>query len=279
MTNTPRFIEDQLRSAGLPPEAGQVMLAAVRSAGYDAESPGEQEMGLAALTAALQVHEAALRASVRLQGRAGRNDPCPCGSGRKFKKCCQGKPVAEVPETGDVPYPLDTPDLIPQMHRAESFAADMENLDRLFEEDPHLLEVRFDGPELLAFVAEDLEAEEEAGEGEAGQEPEQHVGAEALSADDPESGEPHRLEQWASRYLAEVEGPEALGNVEDALLEAAPRWVQNPSDLRALALGVVLAGLGDEGAEEEGAPPNPLHFLIFQRTLREALEAIDAWEP
>jgi uncharacterized protein YecA (UPF0149 family) len=21
-------------------------------------------------------------------GKAGRNDPCPCGSGRKFKKCC-----------------------------------------------------------------------------------------------------------------------------------------------------------------------------------------------
>jgi uncharacterized protein len=21
-------------------------------------------------------------------GRAGRNDPCPCGSGRKYKKCC-----------------------------------------------------------------------------------------------------------------------------------------------------------------------------------------------
>jgi uncharacterized protein YecA (UPF0149 family) len=20
--------------------------------------------------------------------RVGRNDPCPCGSGRKFKKCC-----------------------------------------------------------------------------------------------------------------------------------------------------------------------------------------------
>lgn len=24
--------------------------------------------------------------------KAGRNDPCPCGSGRKFKKCCLGKP-------------------------------------------------------------------------------------------------------------------------------------------------------------------------------------------
>ena len=22
------------------------------------------------------------------KGRPGRNDPCPCGSGRKYKKCC-----------------------------------------------------------------------------------------------------------------------------------------------------------------------------------------------
>lgn len=22
---------------------------------------------------------------------AGRNDPCPCGSGKKYKKCCMGK--------------------------------------------------------------------------------------------------------------------------------------------------------------------------------------------
>lgn len=23
--------------------------------------------------------------------KAGRNDPCPCGSGKKFKKCCEAK--------------------------------------------------------------------------------------------------------------------------------------------------------------------------------------------
>ena len=23
--------------------------------------------------------------------KAGRNDPCPCGSGKKFKKCCENK--------------------------------------------------------------------------------------------------------------------------------------------------------------------------------------------
>ena len=24
--------------------------------------------------------------------KVGRNDPCPCGSGKKYKKCCLGKP-------------------------------------------------------------------------------------------------------------------------------------------------------------------------------------------
>ena len=27
---------------------------------------------------------------------AGRNEPCPCGSGRKYKKCCLGKSPAAV---------------------------------------------------------------------------------------------------------------------------------------------------------------------------------------
>ena len=27
----------------------------------------------------------------------GRNDPCPCGSGRKYKKCCVDKAVKPVP--------------------------------------------------------------------------------------------------------------------------------------------------------------------------------------
>jgi SWIM/SEC-C metal-binding protein len=26
-----------------------------------------------------------------LTPKVGRNDPCPCGSGHKFKKCCEGR--------------------------------------------------------------------------------------------------------------------------------------------------------------------------------------------
>jgi len=27
----------------------------------------------------------------RAEKKIGRNEPCPCGSGKKFKKCCLGK--------------------------------------------------------------------------------------------------------------------------------------------------------------------------------------------
>ena len=37
---------------------------------------------------------------VRSTPQPGRNDPCPCGSGRKFKKCCLNKNIG-LPETGD----------------------------------------------------------------------------------------------------------------------------------------------------------------------------------
>lgn len=32
--------------------------------------------------------------TVRIENRIGRNDPCPCGSGKKYKKCCIDKEQA-----------------------------------------------------------------------------------------------------------------------------------------------------------------------------------------
>ena len=34
----------------------------------------------------------------RLMGRVGANDPCPCGSGAKFKKCCRIRGPISSPE-------------------------------------------------------------------------------------------------------------------------------------------------------------------------------------
>ena len=38
--------------------------------------------------------------------KAGRNDPCPCGSGKKYKKCCLAKDqAASLTQTGVVEPP------------------------------------------------------------------------------------------------------------------------------------------------------------------------------
>jgi SWIM/SEC-C metal-binding protein len=39
------------------------------------------------------------RFTVRVEPTAGRNDPCPCGSGAKYKKCCLRNPAAVAPES------------------------------------------------------------------------------------------------------------------------------------------------------------------------------------
>ena len=48
---------------------------------------------------------------IRREPKVGRNDPCPCGSGKKYKQCCMGKPQpAGVPPSPAAPVsePLPT---------------------------------------------------------------------------------------------------------------------------------------------------------------------------
>jgi uncharacterized protein YecA (UPF0149 family) len=54
--------------------------------------------GLRELAAAYRREQDALRAPAAAP--PGRNDPCPCGSGRKFKRCCAAG-GAPPPRTGD----------------------------------------------------------------------------------------------------------------------------------------------------------------------------------
>jgi preprotein translocase subunit SecA len=47
-----------------------------------------QETGTAAATKTV-----VKKAPVRKEKKAGPNDPCPCGSGKKYKKCCGANAV------------------------------------------------------------------------------------------------------------------------------------------------------------------------------------------
>jgi preprotein translocase subunit SecA len=55
--------------------------------GQQAPSPG-QPMGSTAATNAALKQKAPAAPVVRVEDKVGRNDPCPCGSGKKYKKCC-----------------------------------------------------------------------------------------------------------------------------------------------------------------------------------------------
>lgn len=60
----------------------------------------------------------------------GRNDPCPCGSGRKYKRCCYGTDVAASPGGGRRDLP---PAARAEALAAERWEADVLALPRLYE--------------------------------------------------------------------------------------------------------------------------------------------------
>jgi len=47
-----------------------------------------------AIWEALNEHRFSKKRSATSASKVGRNEPCPCGSGKKFKKCCMGKKKA-----------------------------------------------------------------------------------------------------------------------------------------------------------------------------------------
>lgn len=66
----------------------------------------------------------------------GRNDPCPCGSGKKFKKCCIGK--AELPQIASPsdPFETDDPFEMDEVHEFDDVEDGIRNYDPLVEPDP-----------------------------------------------------------------------------------------------------------------------------------------------
>ncbi|MEW6487610.1 MAG: SEC-C metal-binding domain-containing protein [Thermodesulfobacteriota bacterium] len=248
--------------AGMPPEAGEAMVRALRGAGYDTADEAQQVTGMTALLAALRVFDALTEPPLQAPYRPGRNDPCPCGSGRKYKKCC-GTKAAAAPEPAQeerfVPSsPLEDPQLVPRLHEPESFAEDMTHLQTLFGEEPALDSLRFDGTAVADFVAHRIERSEEL-----------------WGTGDPDD-DTDRVGQLAAQYMQEMELPPILRRLPAAILRAAPEVVRDAQDFRSMALAVALADLppveetpGEDGLAEAA---NPLHALIFRQTLGELLD-------
>ncbi|GAB4235480.1 MAG: preprotein translocase subunit SecA [Acidobacteriota bacterium] len=94
-----RFNEEVVRMLFLlrpasPQEEREIMTARQRRAsqvqysGGQSASAFEEAAGRGAQRAAARGGAGTVRTVVRAAPKVGRNDPCPCGSGKKFKKCC-----------------------------------------------------------------------------------------------------------------------------------------------------------------------------------------------
>jgi len=82
------FLKEQLQPIRLfVSDAGQARLSAM-----SAEAITQQQRAIAASVRHMYQHwlneRAPVNAPVKAEPKIGRNDPCPCGSGKKFKKCC-----------------------------------------------------------------------------------------------------------------------------------------------------------------------------------------------
>jgi hypothetical protein len=68
--------------------------------------------------------------------RVGRNDPCPCGSGEKFKKCClHGRFDRGLPGFGYRPAaspPVATPRMAPANGRARPLPLEPDSQVKVF---------------------------------------------------------------------------------------------------------------------------------------------------
>ena len=80
------LLESMVTSHNLPPEVVDAVRRGAEGAARAVQAPAAAAPAAAAARAPAAA--AAGGASISGAKRAGRNDPCPCGSGVKYKKCC-----------------------------------------------------------------------------------------------------------------------------------------------------------------------------------------------
>jgi len=85
-------VDDANTTAALKPIAAFAKEYAKAVAADDKAMSASVDQAIAALPAEVELSRGGF--TVRAQKLPGRNDPCWCGSGQKFKKCCADKPVA-----------------------------------------------------------------------------------------------------------------------------------------------------------------------------------------
>lgn len=222
------------------------VIATLESLGCDTSDKHGLNMGVMAYNIGVLIalkRAGILELSSPKSTKAGRNDPCPCGSGRKYKKCCLDKNASANHISSDSPAALD-PEAIPRMWDDSRIYAYTSMLSKLIESKA-FAECHFSG-ERVAEHMQDAMSETPVLQNET------DWGGEAVG---------EIIDQIAFRYAKKSGEWKKLKKMKDILLEEASH-AKTSEETQALACGVAFALVGESSGKD--GTENPLTAMLFR---------------
>jgi succinate dehydrogenase flavin-adding protein (antitoxin of CptAB toxin-antitoxin module) len=218
----------------------------LQDAGFDVGDERAMQFGMIAYNTALMVwkrhNDARVQGKLGVGPATGRNSPCSCGSGKKYKKCCLAGDEVRSRETAPRQAMALSPNLIPRLASDRGMADDCRALSQVMDKDEDLKKITFSVKGVEAFLAR------------TSKERKLPRGKEALEKD---------IDELAIHYARESGEGKILERLTDRFLEAATR-VTKEEDLRGLAAGICFAMMAKSSKDYDD---NILNILIFRRTL------------
>jgi hypothetical protein len=229
------------------------VLQILRAAGCNTASENDLQLGMISFNTALLAckwrHTNKPAGRPTTASRVGRNEPCPCGSGRKYKKCCLDKDRSTPADDLSL-APLEFgPETLPRMWDERAIAEDCSLLGQIMDRDPELESIGFSSLKVASFM-------------------------EAVADDDPslmdDSEELERtLDDLAIRYARESGEGTIVKGMKNKLLAACVR-AQSKDEVRALATGICMALMSDASGDPDD---NLLNIILFRKALRGAIRS------
>jgi SEC-C motif len=224
----------------------------LRDAGCDIKNERDLQMGMVSYNTALLVWNR-LNANKKTgrsteKSHTGRNDPCPCGSGRKYKKCCLDKNRAFSADSSLLAPAKLGPESLPRLWNERAMADDCGVLVQIMGRDPAFAKVGFSKESVASFM--ETVAKEDP----------------SFVGDDKEMLD-ERIDDLAIRYVRE--SGESIKGIKEIFLAAVPR-AQSKDETRALATGICVALMGDACMDPEA---NLLNVIFFRRALCDVIES------
>jgi hypothetical protein len=213
-------------------------------AGCDLMDEQERGFGVIAYNLARMIWNAHHDSSqpVRKSEKVGRNEPCPCGSGLKYKKCCASK-TDESPAGSSPKIATFNSDMIPLLWSVDGIHDACNHLSSLLTEIPVFKEFRFSTRHVREFLKNNM----------------------------PPGNDVDRdewLDDIAVSYVKESDDKRVLVGA-DKLMIAASKYAKSAADIRALAAGYFFATTSQSAKNSDF---NILIPMLFRRAIGEIVE-------